>query len=53
MSFDDASRLTETWGLVSLAVLFGIAVIYALWPGNRERFKHAARAPLEDETDHD
>lgn len=53
MSFEDASRLTETWGLVSLAVLFGIAVIYALWPANRERFKRAARAPLEDEIDND
>ena len=28
---------------------FVLAVAYALWPGNRDKFKHAARMPLDDD----
>jgi cytochrome c oxidase cbb3-type subunit IV len=51
MSYEQATHLAQTWGLVLLAVLFAGAVIYALWPGNREKFKKAARTPLDDEDD--
>jgi cytochrome c oxidase cbb3-type subunit IV len=51
MTFEQAVHFTETWGLVLLAVLFVGAVIYALWPGNREKFKKAAETPLKDEDD--
>ena len=42
-------HLAQVWGLVVLAALFGGAVIYALWPKNKEIFQHAARVPLEDD----
>jgi cytochrome c oxidase cbb3-type subunit 4 len=51
MSYEQAAHLAQTWGLVVLALLFAGAVIYALWPGNREKFQSAARAPLNDEDD--
>ncbi len=51
MSYLQATHLAQTWGLMLLAILFAVAVIYALWPGNREKFKRAAHAPLMDEDD--
>jgi cytochrome c oxidase cbb3-type subunit IV len=51
MTYEQATHFAESWGLVLLAVLFGGAVLYALWPGNGEKFKHAARTPLNDEDD--
>jgi cytochrome c oxidase cbb3-type subunit 4 len=29
--------------------IFGVALAYALWPSNRERFERAARAPLRED----
>jgi cytochrome c oxidase cbb3-type subunit 4 len=53
MSYEQATHLAQTWGLALLVVLFAGALIYALWPGNREKFKQAAHTPLEDdEIDH-
>jgi len=51
MSFEQASQIAETWGLVLLAALFAAVLVYALWPGNREKFQRAARTPLEKEYD--
>lgn len=48
MTYAQMSHFAETWGLVLLASGFLIAIVYALWPGNREKFQNAARAPLED-----
>ncbi len=49
MSLDDAAHYAQTAGLILLAVCFVAAVIYALWPSNRQKFKNAARTPLEDD----
>jgi cytochrome c oxidase cbb3-type subunit 4 len=53
MSLDDASHVAQTWGLVVLTAVFLSAVIYALWPSNRDEFKQAARLPLEDDNHHE
>lgn len=50
-AYEDVVRHAQTYGLILLAVVFAIAVVYALWPGNREKFKRAASAPLKDEGD--
>lgn len=42
-------HFAQVWGLIVLASLFAIAVIYAMWPANKARFDRAARAPLEDD----
>lgn len=51
MTYEQVVHIAETWGLALLTVLFVGAVIYALWPGNREKFKKAAETPLNDEDD--
>lgn len=51
MTYEQAAHLAQTWGLVLLAVGFGVAVIYALWPSNQAKFERAARAPLNDGDD--
>jgi cytochrome c oxidase cbb3-type subunit 4 len=38
-------------GLFIFISLFAGVLIYAFWPGNRERFKRAAHMPLENDTD--
>lgn len=48
MTFQEVSEFSRSWGLVFLVAIFGLAVIYALWPSNRERFTQAARMPLDD-----
>lgn len=48
MTYEQAAHFAQTAGLVLLALCFGAAVIYALWPANRSKFDHAARTPLED-----
>ena len=49
MEHQTVSQFAQTWGLVFLVVAFVLAVVYALWPGNRDKFKHAARMPLDDD----
>jgi len=51
MTLDQAAHYAQTGGLVLLTLCFMGAVIYALWPSNREKFKAAARTPLEDSDD--
>lgn len=49
MSYEQATHLAQTWGLALLATTFLGAVIYALWPANRDQFAEAARTPLNDD----
>lgn len=43
-----AAHFAQTGGLVLLGLCFALAVIYALWPGNKNKFEHAARNPLDN-----
>ncbi|WP_374763279.1 cbb3-type cytochrome oxidase subunit 3 [Yunchengibacter salinarum] len=47
--YADLIYFAETWGLVFLVALFLVAVVYALWPRNRDMFDRAAHLPLEDD----
>lgn len=47
--YEAVVHFAHTWGLIFAFFIFGAAVTYALWPGNR--FDEAARLPLGDETD--
>lgn len=49
MTYEDVSQFAQTWGLVYLCVLFAGVLIYALWPGNKDKFDRAARRPLEED----
>ncbi len=49
MNFQDVSQFAQTYGLVYLLLLFVGVLIYALWPGNRKRFKDASEIPLRED----
>jgi cytochrome c oxidase cbb3-type subunit 4 len=49
MSHDEFRYFADTWGLVYLMVLFAAVLVYALWPGNRQKFRDAARMPLDED----
>ena len=49
MEHQAVSQFAQTWGLVFLVVAFVVVLAYALWPGNRDKFKHAAQLPLDDD----
>lgn len=51
MTYEGATHFAQTWGMMLLVVLFAGVFIYTFWPGNREKFKDAARTPLADEED--
>lgn len=42
------SSFAQTWGLGLFVTMFLVALAYALWPGNRQMFDHAAQLPLID-----
>lgn len=42
------SSFAQTWGLGLFVLMFLIAIAYALWPSNREKFRNAAHQPLVD-----
>ena len=47
MTYETIVTVTQTLSLLFFVALFIAVVAYALWPGNREKFKRAARLPLE------
>lgn len=49
MSFESFSHLAGTWGLLALLIMFIIAITYAFWPSNQEKFRAAANLPLDDQ----
>lgn len=53
MTYEAATHFAQTWGMALLFILFVGVVIYAFWPGNRDKFKEAANTPLADEDDDD
>ena len=53
MTYEAATHFAQTWGMALLVILFAGVLIYAFWPGNRDKFKDAANTPLADEDDDD
>ena len=51
MTYQDVAQFAESWGLAFLMLLFATAVIYALWPANKEKFDQAAHMPLNDDAE--
>ncbi len=42
------AMLHAYWTVWLVMVFIGI-IVYAMWPGNRAKFEHAGRIPLDDE----
>ncbi|MGE0829767.1 MAG: cbb3-type cytochrome c oxidase subunit 3 [Hyphomonadaceae bacterium] len=51
MSYQEITHFAQTWGLILLLALFAAAVVYALWPANKDTFQRAGRMPLEENDD--
>ena len=43
------AEFAQTWGLAYFVVVFGLVLVYALWPASRQRFDEAARLPLRED----
>ncbi len=49
MTHQDVANFAESWGLLFLFSMFVIAIAYAFWPANKEKFTRAANRPLDEE----
>ncbi len=53
LEYETVSRFAQQVGTVFFVTAFLAAVVYALWPRNKEVFERLAHLPLEDdENDH-
>lgn len=49
MTHQDVANFAESWGLLFLFCMFIVAIAYAFWPTNKNKFAEAAHRPLDDE----
>ncbi len=49
MDYETLVMVTQIAGLILFVGLFVAVLIYALWPGNRQRFERASRLPLDQD----
>jgi len=49
MTFQDISSFSQSWGLVILVTMFVVAIAYALWPSNKDKFNNAAKSMLDED----
>ncbi len=52
INHDAIDRFSHLWGMMFFIAMFAVALAYALWPKNRDRFRRAAYAPLDDAPPH-
>jgi cytochrome c oxidase cbb3-type subunit 4 len=50
MTYETISRAVQQGGAIYFAVLFAVAVVYALWPRNKAGFERASRIPFDEES---
>ncbi len=48
LDYETVSRFTQQAGTLYFAVIFVVAVGWALWPKNKKGFEEASRIPLSD-----
>ncbi len=46
--YETLSSFAQTGGMIYFVAMFLVALTYALWPRNKEKFDAAARLPLSD-----
>lgn len=49
MTYETVAQLSGTTALILFILLFLGVLAYTFWPGNRKRFEHASRIPLEND----
>lgn len=48
-TYDTLTHFVASWGFIYFAVIFFIALAYALAPKNRKKFDEAAQIPLKED----
>lgn len=48
-TFEILSAFAASWGMIYFAILFFLAIAYALWPSRKEQFERAAQIPLSED----
>ncbi len=48
MTYETLAYIIKMGGTVAFFSVFLLAMIYALWPSNRQKFRRAAAQPLHD-----
>lgn len=49
MTYETIASISQTAALFFFMTLFAGVVVYVFWPGNKRKFDHAARLPLEQQ----
>lgn len=49
MTYETIASISQTAALLFFMTLFVGVVVYVFWPGNKSKFDHAARLPLEQQ----
>ncbi len=49
MTYETVSEIAPTIGLIFFVVFFVGVIAYVFWPRNSEKFRRAARMPLDEE----
>jgi cytochrome c oxidase cbb3-type subunit 4 len=49
MTYETVAHFAQTWGLVYMVILFAGVLVYALRPGAKKKFDHAANIPLKED----
>ncbi len=43
------ANIAQTWGFAAFVIGFGLAIVYAVLPSNRDKFDRASRIPLDED----
>ncbi|MBC6404881.1 MAG: cbb3-type cytochrome c oxidase subunit 3 [Rhodospirillales bacterium] len=49
MTYEQLSSIAPTVGLIFFMVFFVSVIAYTFWPRNRDKFRRAAKMPLDEE----
>lgn len=48
MNYEGWSSFAQTGGTVYFVAIFLVVLVYALWPRNGAKFRHAAQLPMKE-----
>ncbi len=49
MTYETVASVAPTIGLIFFITFFAAVVAYTFWPRNRDKFRRAAKMPLDEE----
>ena len=51
MTYDFMRHFADSWGLLALTLIFVFVVAFVFRAGSRAQYDHAARIPLDDDSE--